>query len=77
MNTAKQYSLNDIIVGIVRDMQPISNREIWLEIGEALSGYPAPSQQKVNLSLEQMEKRKILRKIMFPDGREKYSISAQ
>ena len=77
MNTARQYNLNDIIVGVVRDMQPITNRGIWLEIGETLNTYPTPSQQEVNLRLEQMEKRKILKKIMFPDGKEKYLMNAQ
>ena len=77
MNNAKQYNLNDIVVGVVRDMQPISGRGIWLEIGEALNAYPTPSQQEVNLSLDQMEKRKILKKIKFPDGREQYVMIAQ
>ena len=74
MNTMKRYNvnLNDIIVKIVRDAQPIGHHEIWFEIGESLNGRPIPSQQEVDVCLEQIQKRNILKKITIPDGREKY-----
>ena len=77
MNTVKRYDLNDIILGIVREMEPISLNEIWFEIGESLNVQLTPSKEKVNFSLEQMEKRKILKKVMFPNGREKYLLDAK
>jgi DNA-binding PadR family transcriptional regulator len=75
MNTVKRYNLNDIIFGIIREMQPISHYEIWFEIGESANIHFTPSQQEIDLSLEKMEQRKILKKIMFPNGREKYLLS--
>ena len=79
MNTIKRYNfnLNDIIVKIVRDVQPIGHHEIWFEIGESLNGRSIPSQQEVDLCLDQMERRNILKKITFPDGREKYLLFVQ
>ena len=76
MNTSKRNNLNDIILGIIREMQPISHDEILFEIGESATIHFTPSQQEIDLSLEEMEKRKILKKIMFPNGREKYLLSA-
>ena len=76
MNTAKRYDLNDIILKIIEDMQPISHQEIWFEMGESFDAHSIPSQEEIDLHLEEMEKKKILKKIMFPDGREKYLLSA-
>ena len=77
MNTVRRNNLNDIILGIVRDMQPISHDEIWFEIGESANIHPKPSQQEINLSLEEMEKRRILKKMPFLNGREKYFLFTQ
>jgi hypothetical protein len=57
MNTVKHNNLNDIILGIVRDMQPISHDEIWFEIGESANIHPQSSQQEINVSLKEMEKK--------------------
>jgi hypothetical protein len=46
------------------------------EIGESANIHFTPSQQEIDLSLEAMEKRKILKRIMFPNGREKYLLPA-
>ena len=77
MNTVKRNNLNDIILGIVHDLQPISHDEIWFEIGESANIHPIPSQEEINLSLEEVEKRRIVKKIMFPSGREKYLLFTQ
>ena len=77
MNSANRNGLNDIILGIVREMEPISLDEIWFEMGESLNVQLIPSKKKLNFSLEQMEKRKILKKVMFPNGREKYLLYAK
>ena len=76
MNTSKRYNLNDIILGIVREMQPISHDEVWFEIGESANIHPIPSSQEINMLLEEMEKRRVLTKTMGPNGREKYLLSA-
>ena len=57
VSTAKRYNLNDIMLGAVREMQPISHDEILFEIGELSTIHPMPSQQEINLSLEEMEKK--------------------
>ena len=77
MRTTKEYDLNNIILGMVREMQPISLDEIWFEIGESSNVHLVPSKEKVGFSLEQMEKRKILKKVIFPNGREKYLLDAK
>ena len=77
MNTANRHNLNDIILGVLREMQSISHDEIWFEIGESPNIHPIPSQQEINLSLKEIEEIRILKKIMFPNGREKYLLFSQ
>jgi len=74
VKTTKQCNLNEIILKIVRQMQPISSDEIWWEMGESLKPDSMPSQIEVNQRLEQMEKRKILKRISSNNGREKYTL---
>jgi len=72
--TAEKINLYEIILRIVGEMQPISSKEIWWEMGESLHSDLMPSQIEVNHRLEQMEKKKILKRISSNDGREKYTL---
>lgn len=72
--TAEKINLSEIILRIVGEMQPISSKEIWWEMGESLHSDLMPSQIEVNHRLEQMEKKKILKRISSNDGREKYTL---
>ena len=72
--TAKKINLHEIILRIVGEMQPISSKEIWCEMGESLHYDLMPSQIEVNHRLEQMEKRKILERVSSNDGKEKYTL---
>ena len=72
MNRVKRNNLNDIKLLIVGDMQPMSHDEIWFETGESANIHPIPSQQEINVILEEMEIKGILKKFLFPNGREKY-----
>ncbi len=75
MNTKKkEFNLDEIILEIVREMQPISSEEVWMEIGENLDLESNPSQEEVNQILEKMEKEKILESIRSKSEEEKYMV---
>lgn len=74
MMTTKTFNLDEIILKIVREMQPISSKEIWWEIGEMLDGVSMPTQEEVHQRLKEMERRKILEKVRLNSGdKEKYT----
>jgi hypothetical protein len=57
MNTKKkEFNLDEIILEIVREMQPISSEEVWMEIGENLGLESNPSQEEINQRLDKMGK---------------------
>ena len=68
MNTTKKFNLDEVLLKIVREMQPISSKEIWWEIGEMLDGVSMPTQEEVYQRLEEMERRKILEKVILNSG---------
>ena len=75
MNSKKEeINLDEIILEIVREMQPISSEEIWMEIGENLDLESNPSQEEVNQILEKMEKEEILESIKLKSEEEKYTV---
>jgi DNA-binding Lrp family transcriptional regulator len=75
MNTKKEeFNLDEIILEIVREMQPISSEEVWMEIGENLDLESNLSQEEVNQILEKMEKEKILESIKLKSEEEKYTV---
>ena len=75
MNSKKEgFNLDEIILEIVRKMQPISSEEVWMEIGENLDLESNPSQEEVNQILEKMEKKKILESIKLKSEEEKYMV---
>lgn len=74
MKTTREFNLDEIILEIVRGMQPISSEEIWWEMGENLNSESMPFQIEVNRRLEKMEKRKILKKVSLNGGKEKYTM---
>ncbi len=66
--------MDKIILEIVREMQPISSEEVWMEIGENLDLESNPSQEEVNQILGKMEKENILESIRSKNGEEKYTV---
>ena len=75
MNTKEtEFNLDEIILEIVGEMQPISSEEVWMEIGENLDLESNPSQEEVNQILEKMEKEKILESIKSKSGEGKYMV---
>ena len=73
-NKKKQFNLDKIILDIVREMQPISSEEVWMEIGENLDLESMPSQTEVNQRLEKMEKRGILVRVRLNSENERYTV---
>lgn len=73
-NKKKQFNLDKIILEIVREMQPISSEEVWMEIGENLDLESMPSQTEVNQRLEKMEKRGILVRVRLNSEEERYTV---
>ena len=73
-NKKKRFNLDKIILEIVREMQPISSEELWLEIGENLDLESKPSQTEVDQILEKMEKEEILERIRLKSEEEKYIV---
>ncbi len=71
-NTKKQFNLDKIILDIVKEMQPISAEEIWMEIEEDLN--LTLTRTEVDQKLEKMVKKKILTRVKLKDGREGYKI---
>ncbi len=68
------FNLDEIILEIVRKMQPISSEEVWMEIGENLDFESNPSQEEVNQILEKMEKEKNLGITKLKSEEEKYTV---
>jgi len=66
--------LDEIILEIVREMQPISSEEVWMEIGENLDLESNPSQEEINQRLDKMEKENILERNSFKSEEEKYMV---
>jgi DNA-binding Lrp family transcriptional regulator len=73
-NTKKQFNLDKIILDIVKEMQPISSEEVWMEIGENLDLESKPSQTEVNQRLEKMKKRGILLRVRLNSEEERYTV---
>jgi len=75
MNTnKKEFNLDEIILEILREMQPISSEEVWMEIGENLDLESNPSKEEINQRLDKMEKENILESIRSKNGEEKYTV---
>jgi hypothetical protein len=72
INKEKKFNLDEIILKIVREMQPISSIEVLLEVGENVDVESKPSQINVNQILEKMEKENILKRIRLKNKEEKY-----
>ena len=68
MKTPQKFNLDEIILKIVRNMQPISSKEIWWEIGEMLNGASMLTQEEVHKRLKEMERKKILVKVRLNNG---------
>ena len=66
--------MDEIILEIVREMQPISSEEVWMEIGENLDLESNPSQEEINQRLDKMEKENILGRSSFKNDEEKYVV---
>jgi len=74
INKEKKFNLEDIILKIVREMQPISSQEVLLEIGENVDLEAKPSQININQILEKMEEGEILERIRLENEEEKYMV---
>ena len=75
MNTKKkEFTLDEMILEIVRKMQPISSEGVWMEIGENFDLESNPSQTEVNQILEKIEREGILKRIRFKSEEEKYMV---
>ncbi len=75
MNTKKkEFTLDEMILEIVRKMQPVSSEGVWMEIGENFDLESNPSQTEVNEILEKIEKEGILKRIRFKSEEEKYLV---
>jgi DNA-binding Lrp family transcriptional regulator len=70
----KEFNLDEIILEIVRRMQPISSEEVWMEIGENLEFESNLSQEEINQRLDKMEKENILGRSSFKNDEEKYVV---
>ncbi len=66
--------MDEIILEILREMQPISSEEVWMEIGENLDLESNPSQEEINQRLDKMEKENILERSSFKSEEEKYMV---
>ena len=75
MNTKKKkFTLDEMILEIVRKTQPISSERVWMEIGENFDLESNPSQTEVNQILEKIERKGILKRIRFKSEEEKYLV---
>jgi len=75
MNTKKkELTLDEMILEIVRKMQPISSEGVWMEIGENFDLESNPSLTEVNQILEKIEREGILKRIIFKSEEEKYMV---
>ena len=75
MNTSKkELTLDEMVLEIVRKMQPISPEGVWMEIGENYDLESNPSQTEVNQILEKIEREGILKKIRLKNEDEKYMV---
>ena len=71
-NTKKKFNLYKITLDIVKEMQPISAEEIWMEIEEDLNC--TLTRTEVSQQLKKMVKEKILKRVKLKDEREGYKI---
>jgi DNA-binding Lrp family transcriptional regulator len=71
-NTMKKFNLDKITLDIVKEMQPISAEEIWMEIEEDLNC--TLTRTEVSQQLKKMVKEKILKRVKLKDEREGYKI---
>ena len=71
-NTKKKFNLDKITLDIVKEMQPISAEEIWMEIEEDLNC--TLTRTEVSQQLKKMVKEKILKRVKLKDEREGYKI---
>ena len=74
MLTSKEINLDEIVLKIIEEMQPISANAVWCEIGESWSLKQVLSQIEITQRLEKMENEKILEKVVSNNGNEKYII---
>ena len=75
MNTKKkEFTLDEMILETVRNMQPISSGGVWMEIGENFDLESNPSQTEVNQILEKIEREGILKRIRFKSEEEKFMV---
>ena len=73
MNTKKkEFTLDEMILETVRNMQPISPGGVWMEINENFDLESNPSQTEVNQILEKIEREGILKRIRFKSEEEKF-----
>ena len=70
----KKFTLDEMILEIVRKTQPISSEGVWMEIGENFDLESNPSQTEVNKILEKIERKGILKRIRFKSEEEKYLV---
>ena len=68
MSKKKRPNLKHIILDIVREMQPISYKNLWLELGENLDFESNKAKKEVMQVLGGMEKKNILDSIRFKKG---------
>jgi hypothetical protein len=74
MSKKKRPNLKHIILDIVREMQPISCKNLWLELGENLDFESNKAKKEVMQILGGMEKKNILDRIRFKKKEEKYIV---
>ena len=72
MKTTYKCNVDEMILKIIGDMQPISSKEIWCEIGENVNLKEMLSQMEIRQRLERMENDEVLERLMTDRGSEKY-----
>jgi len=70
----KKFTLDEIILKIVRERKPISSKELFLETCENVNLESKPSQTEVDQRLENMEKEGILGKVRLKSEKGKHTM---
>jgi len=67
--------LDKLILGIIREMQPISSENVWLEITEISHEKTTSSPQDIKERLQKMKMKKILRVTRLKGGKDRYELA--
>ena len=77
MKTTDKFNADEMILKIIEDMQPISSKEVWCEIGENVSLGQMLTQIEIRQRLEKMENDGVLERLVTDRGNEKYILKAK